>query len=174
MLFGYHRICYCTQSLSPGLVRTEIMDAGHLRTVRSHDIFSRNPCLDPQDIADAVLYVLGTPPHVQVITNCSFSGQNIGLSKLIIKTDQDLRWLSHCCCRRFQSPGMCYCIDRQAVPNIPRDHNDFIFSAKQSNALCHFGTLRTIHSMIQGYTLAPRNLQNILLFDAKSSVISYL
>jgi hypothetical protein len=81
MVFGYHRIYYHTQSLSPGLVRTEIMDAGHLRTLTSHDIFSGNPCLDPQDIADAVLYVLGAPPHVQVITNCSVSGQNIGLFK---------------------------------------------------------------------------------------------
>jgi len=53
-------------SLSPGLVRTEILDAAHLRTVTSHDIFSGNPSLDPQDIADAVLYVLGTPPHVQI------------------------------------------------------------------------------------------------------------
>jgi hypothetical protein len=43
------------------------MDAGHLRTLTSRDIFSGNPCLDPQDIADAVIYVLGTPPHVQVI-----------------------------------------------------------------------------------------------------------
>jgi len=98
MVFGYHRIYYCTQSLSPGLVRTEIMDAGHLRTITSHDIFSGNPSLDPQDIADAVLYVLGTPPHVQVITNCSLYGQNIGLFKLIIKIDKDLRWLSQCCC----------------------------------------------------------------------------
>ncbi|XP_023727650.1 farnesol dehydrogenase [Cryptotermes secundus] len=53
-------------SLSPGLVRTEIMDAGHMRTFTSRDVFSGNPCLDPQDIADAVLYVLGTPPHVQI------------------------------------------------------------------------------------------------------------
>jgi NADP-dependent 3-hydroxy acid dehydrogenase YdfG len=44
------------------------MDAGHLRTLTSRDIFSENPYLDPKDIADAVVYVLGTPPHVQVIT----------------------------------------------------------------------------------------------------------
>jgi NADP-dependent 3-hydroxy acid dehydrogenase YdfG len=25
-----------------------------------------NPYLNPEDIADGVLYVLGTPPHVQV------------------------------------------------------------------------------------------------------------
>jgi hypothetical protein len=45
------------------------MDAGHMRTFTSRDIFSGNPCLDPQDVADAVLYILGTPPHVQVITS---------------------------------------------------------------------------------------------------------
>jgi hypothetical protein len=43
------------------------MDAGHMRTFTSHDVFSGNPCLDPQDVADAMLYILGTPPHVQVI-----------------------------------------------------------------------------------------------------------
>jgi len=43
------------------------MDAGHMNTFTSHDVFTGNPCLDPQDIADAVLYVLGTPSHVQVI-----------------------------------------------------------------------------------------------------------
>jgi hypothetical protein len=111
------------------------MDAAHMRTITPHDVWSGNPCLEPQDIADAVLYVLGTPPHVQVITNCSFYGQNIGPFKLIIKTDKDLRKLSQCCCFRFWSPGMCYCIKRQAVPNIPKDHNDFIFSAKQFKAL---------------------------------------
>jgi hypothetical protein len=73
-----------------------------------------NPYLDPQDIADAVLYVLGTPPHVQVITNCSFSGQNIGLLKLTIKTDKGLRLLSLCRCWRFRSQGMWYYIDRQS------------------------------------------------------------
>ncbi|PSN32252.1 Dehydrogenase/reductase SDR family member 11 [Blattella germanica] len=52
-------------SISPGLVRTEIMDAGNLRTFSAEEIF-KNPCLDPKDIADAVLFVLGAPPHVQV------------------------------------------------------------------------------------------------------------
>lgn len=52
------------------------MDAGHLRTLTSHDIFTGNPCLEPQDIADAVLYILGTPPHVQVITVFSLRTQD--------------------------------------------------------------------------------------------------
>ncbi|KAJ4444221.1 hypothetical protein ANN_06012, partial [Periplaneta americana] len=52
-------------SISPGLVRTEIMDVAHLHTFTASDIFE-NPHLEPQDISDAVIYVLGTPPHVQV------------------------------------------------------------------------------------------------------------
>jgi len=45
------------QSLSPGLVKTEMPPQEFL------DI---SPYLNPEDIADGVLYVLGTPPHVQV------------------------------------------------------------------------------------------------------------
>jgi len=163
MVFGYHRIYYCTQSLSPGLVRTEIMDAGHLRTLTSHDIFSVNPCLDPQDIADAVVYVVGTPPHVQVITNSSFYGQNIALFKLIIKTDKDLRWLSYCCCRRFQSPGMCYCIDRQAVADIPKDHNDYL--------RCQAVQCTTALWNIGNYSLSDTRLHPSTLESSKQTFI---
>jgi NADP+-dependent farnesol dehydrogenase len=45
------------QSLSPGLVKTEMVSDWFL---------GKLPYLNPEDIADAVLYVLGTPPHVQV------------------------------------------------------------------------------------------------------------
>lgn len=45
-------------SISPGVVKTEIIDA-----MDNHKDF---PMLEPKDIADAVLYVLGTPAHVQV------------------------------------------------------------------------------------------------------------
>lgn len=45
-------------SISPGVVKTEIVDA-----LDNHVGF---PMLEPKDIADAVLYVLGTPPRVQV------------------------------------------------------------------------------------------------------------
>ncbi|KAJ9589358.1 hypothetical protein L9F63_017435, partial [Diploptera punctata] len=52
-------------SVSPGLVNTEFT------TVSSADytpetLHESHPHLQPQDLADAVLYVLGTPPHVQV------------------------------------------------------------------------------------------------------------
>jgi NADP+-dependent farnesol dehydrogenase len=45
------------QSLSPGLVKTEMPPT---------DFLNSCPFLNPEDIADGVLYVLGTPPHVQV------------------------------------------------------------------------------------------------------------
>ena len=45
------------QSLSPGLVRTEMPPKEFLDNM---------PSLEAKDIADACLYVLGTPPHVQV------------------------------------------------------------------------------------------------------------
>ncbi|KAJ9585026.1 hypothetical protein L9F63_020636, partial [Diploptera punctata] len=44
-------------SLSPGLVKTEMPDKIYLDTL---------PSLNPKDVADACLYILGTPPHVQV------------------------------------------------------------------------------------------------------------
>jgi NADP+-dependent farnesol dehydrogenase len=45
------------QSLSPGLVKTEMPPKQFLENY---------PVLNAEDIADGVLYVLGTPPHVQV------------------------------------------------------------------------------------------------------------
>ncbi|PSN32246.1 Dehydrogenase/reductase SDR family member 11 [Blattella germanica] len=53
-------------SISPGLVHTEIMDAGHLQTFTSRDVFTGNPHMQPKDIADIVLFVIGVPPHVQI------------------------------------------------------------------------------------------------------------
>jgi NADP+-dependent farnesol dehydrogenase len=50
------------QSLSPGLVKTEMPPQKLL------DIC---PSLNPEDIADGVLYVLGAPPHVQVCSTFS-------------------------------------------------------------------------------------------------------
>uniref|UniRef100_A0A182WQQ6 Dehydrogenase n=1 Tax=Anopheles minimus TaxID=112268 RepID=A0A182WQQ6_9DIPT len=44
-------------SISPGLVRTEMPTSKAL---------AERPCIEPEDIADAILYVLGTPPRVQI------------------------------------------------------------------------------------------------------------
>uniref|UniRef100_A0A182U708 Dehydrogenase n=1 Tax=Anopheles melas TaxID=34690 RepID=A0A182U708_9DIPT len=45
-------------SISPGLVRTEI--------IGNSGVFNDMPILEPEDIANGILYVLGTPPRVQV------------------------------------------------------------------------------------------------------------
>ena len=45
------------QSVSPGLVKTEMPP---------QEFLENHPYLNPEDIANGVLYVLGTPPHVQV------------------------------------------------------------------------------------------------------------
>lgn len=77
------------QSISPGLVDTELLRHGSNKTLNPEEIFSRIPCLKPSDIADAVLYVLGTPPHVQV-----------QLSSVIILCD---KW------EKFAIETFCFC-----------------------------------------------------------------
>ena len=49
------------QSISPGLVETEMIDEETLKL---------SPSLKPEDIAAGVLYVLGAPLHVQVRAEC--------------------------------------------------------------------------------------------------------
>jgi hypothetical protein len=49
------------QSLSPGLVETEVIPEEYLKM---------SPALKPEDIAAGVLYVLGAPQHVQVRAVC--------------------------------------------------------------------------------------------------------
>ncbi|XP_069683460.1 farnesol dehydrogenase-like isoform X2 [Periplaneta americana] len=44
-------------SLSPGLVKTDMPP---------EEFLSNYPALNPEDIADALIYVLGVPPHVQI------------------------------------------------------------------------------------------------------------
>ncbi|XP_053666270.1 farnesol dehydrogenase-like [Anopheles marshallii] len=45
-------------SISPGLVRTEI--------IPNSSAITKIPILEPEDIANAILYALGTPPRVQI------------------------------------------------------------------------------------------------------------
>jgi len=59
-------------SISPGLVDTNMFDAGAAASGKSgvskqkQEFFKSLPSLQPEDVADAVNYVLATPPHVQV------------------------------------------------------------------------------------------------------------
>ncbi|GLV36687.1 uncharacterized protein CBL_02478 [Carabus blaptoides fortunei] len=52
-------------SISPGLTYTDMFHIGN--SERFHkDNMAKMPYLLPEDVADAVMYVLGTPPHVQI------------------------------------------------------------------------------------------------------------
>ncbi|XP_031355400.1 farnesol dehydrogenase-like isoform X2 [Photinus pyralis] len=52
------------KSVSPSTVLTEFRKASNL--VEDEKVLSKMPYLDSTDIADAVMYILPTPPHVQV------------------------------------------------------------------------------------------------------------
>lgn len=51
-------------SLSPGLVKTEIFEASG--NPNGEELFKMMRYLNPEDISQGVLYILATPPHVQV------------------------------------------------------------------------------------------------------------
>ncbi|KAB0800677.1 hypothetical protein PPYR_06416 [Photinus pyralis] len=61
-----------TQSVSPGFVETNIGAAAAVgsgnpeRTTEMENAIRCDAALQPSDVADAVMYVLSTPAHVQV------------------------------------------------------------------------------------------------------------
>jgi NADP-dependent 3-hydroxy acid dehydrogenase YdfG len=57
------------QSVCPGVVKTEILFASGFKMAEGltvEELYSNMPHLECQDICDAIIYILGTPPHVQV------------------------------------------------------------------------------------------------------------
>jgi NADP-dependent 3-hydroxy acid dehydrogenase YdfG len=52
--------------ISPGLVATEFRERASHGAFKYESYFDKYPPLLPSDIADAALYMLSTPPHVQV------------------------------------------------------------------------------------------------------------
>ncbi|XP_061182578.1 dehydrogenase/reductase SDR family member 11-like isoform X1 [Saccostrea echinata] len=53
-------------SVSPGLVATEFQQRMHKSEEKGKAICSHFKCLEADDLADAVLYALSAPPHVQI------------------------------------------------------------------------------------------------------------
>ncbi|PSN51373.1 Farnesol dehydrogenase [Blattella germanica] len=56
-------------SISPGMVRTEIIAASDYKLpegMTSDQLYDSIPHLNTKDISDALIYCLGTPPHVQI------------------------------------------------------------------------------------------------------------
>jgi hypothetical protein len=59
------RFVYPLQSISPGCTRTAIGEGSKVPE-EIMSLFKDLAVLEPEEIANAVLYVLGTAPHVQV------------------------------------------------------------------------------------------------------------
>jgi len=53
-------------SISPGFVETEFAEKYTQSAEQARETYSQFPVLQPQDVAEAVLYVLSQPDHVQV------------------------------------------------------------------------------------------------------------
>ncbi len=53
-------------AISPGFVETEFAAGYHKSEAKARETYSRYKVLEPTDIADAVLFVLSAPPHMQV------------------------------------------------------------------------------------------------------------
>lgn len=53
-------------SISPGFVETEFAEKYHNSAEKAHEVYGQFSVLQPQDIAEAVWYVLSQPAHVQV------------------------------------------------------------------------------------------------------------
>jgi NADP-dependent 3-hydroxy acid dehydrogenase YdfG len=60
-------ISFTFQSISPGVVKTDFLVSSGTSIITPDAMYSSNPYLLPKDIADAVLFALGCPPHVQVM-----------------------------------------------------------------------------------------------------------
>lgn len=54
------------QNLSPGYVRTEITGAPSEQGLERLNLRANLPGLEPEDVADACVYLLSTPKRVQV------------------------------------------------------------------------------------------------------------
>lgn len=52
--------------VSPGLIKTEFAETKLGSKEQAEDLYSTNPHLLPEDVAESVLYILSAPPHVDV------------------------------------------------------------------------------------------------------------
>ncbi|HEY9881699.1 MAG TPA: SDR family NAD(P)-dependent oxidoreductase [Leptolyngbyaceae cyanobacterium] len=53
-------------SISPGFVETEFAEIFNQSKEKAQEVYSKYPVLQPEDVADAVAYILNQPEHVQV------------------------------------------------------------------------------------------------------------
>ncbi|RZC42510.1 adh short, KR, Epimerase, and/or NAD binding 10 domain containing protein [Asbolus verrucosus] len=74
-------------SVSPGLVCTEMTALNRNNSEERRKIIASRPILQPEDIADGVIYVLSTSQHVQVHDNRNLT---VSTSKMVLSMD---RWV---------------------------------------------------------------------------------
>lgn len=55
------------KNLAPGMVTSNIVNAGGFEGAPLAEVFKQDKILDGEDVADAVVFAISTPPHVQVI-----------------------------------------------------------------------------------------------------------
>jgi NADP-dependent 3-hydroxy acid dehydrogenase YdfG len=53
-------------SISPGFVETEFAALFHRSEEAAAQTYGRFPVIQPDEVADAVIYALSQPPHVQI------------------------------------------------------------------------------------------------------------
>jgi len=58
--FNFDNAKYKVTSISPGLVKTEILEPALMESLAAV------AALDPEDVSEAVLFAIATPPHVQI------------------------------------------------------------------------------------------------------------
>jgi hypothetical protein len=74
------------QSLSPGVVKTDFLISSGTKIVTPEVMYSNNPHLFPKDIADAVMFVLGCPPHVQVSGKFCYMTVRLWLNRINVQS----------------------------------------------------------------------------------------
>jgi hypothetical protein len=77
--------------VSPGPVDTEFATSSNLNDNKDWEkIYSAMPKLKSEDVADAVIYVLSTPPHVQVSykLKCIFSNAELSGSRSYVTSSR--------------------------------------------------------------------------------------
>lgn len=57
------------KSISPGMVASELLLTNNIEMTKEFtDVINASPMLNPADVADAIIYIVSTPPNVQVMT----------------------------------------------------------------------------------------------------------
>nr|CAD7414693.1 unnamed protein product [Timema poppensis] len=73
-----HAVTVLTEGLRRELVQIWLEDKSH----DGYKVYKENPVLQAKDIADAVVYTLGTPPHVQIEKSDPYNTISLSISRI--------------------------------------------------------------------------------------------